>query len=79
MDAMARGLRNAAKLVQDGLLDGMRKQRYSSWSDSQLGRYGSQPLFAAPHPASPCSTAAHHAKRGSCRLAAGLHNCCLTH
>ncbi|KAI7837926.1 hypothetical protein COHA_008232 [Chlorella ohadii] len=38
MDAMARGLRNAAKLVQDGLLDGMRRQRYSSWSDSQLGR-----------------------------------------
>jgi len=38
MDAMARGLRNAAKLVQEGLLDGMRRERYSSWADSQLGR-----------------------------------------
>ncbi|PRW45113.1 xylose isomerase [Chlorella sorokiniana] len=38
MDAMARGLRNAARLVQDGVLDGMRRQRYSSWSNSQLGR-----------------------------------------
>jgi xylose isomerase len=38
MDAMARGLRNVARLVQDGVLDGMRRQRYSSWSNSQLGR-----------------------------------------
>ncbi|KAL4448421.1 hypothetical protein ABPG75_005640 [Micractinium tetrahymenae] len=38
MDAMARGLRNAARLLEDGVLERMRAQRYSSWRDTQLGR-----------------------------------------
>lgn len=38
MDAMARGLRNAARLIEEGRLDGLRRERYSSWVDSQLGR-----------------------------------------
>lgn len=38
MDAMARGLRNAAALVQDGTLDKLLAGRYSSWSDTQLGK-----------------------------------------
>jgi xylose isomerase len=37
MDAFARGLKNAARLIQDNVLDGFIKERYSGW-DSQLGR-----------------------------------------
>lgn len=38
MDAMARGLRNAARLLEEGVMDGMRAARYASWRDTQLGR-----------------------------------------
>ena len=38
MDAMARGLRNAAALVQDGTFDKMVDGRYSTWSETKLGR-----------------------------------------
>jgi xylose isomerase len=38
MDAMARGLRNAARLIEDGTLDSMVSARYSSWKDSKLGK-----------------------------------------
>lgn len=31
MDALARGLRNAAALKQSGLLDGLVADRYASW------------------------------------------------
>jgi xylose isomerase len=31
MDALARGLRNAAALKQSGLLDGLIADRYASW------------------------------------------------
>lgn len=40
MDAMARGLLNAARLIEEGRLDGLRRERYSSWVGSQLGRCG---------------------------------------
>jgi len=36
MDAFARGLRNAAKIVEDGVLPGMLKERYATF-DSPLG------------------------------------------
>lgn len=36
---MARGLRNAARIVEQGVLDELRRKRYSSWSDSKLGRW----------------------------------------
>jgi len=38
MDALARGLRNAAKIVQDGILSRMLKDRYLSFSNSEIGR-----------------------------------------
>lgn len=38
MDAMARGLRNAARIIEDGRLDALREARYSSYYDSELGR-----------------------------------------
>lgn len=38
MDALARGLRNAAAMLQDGRLDALRSGRYSSYQDTQLGR-----------------------------------------
>lgn len=38
MDAMARGLRNAARLIEDGILDSMVNARYSSWKESKLGK-----------------------------------------
>ena len=37
MDTFARGLRNAAKLLEDGLLSELIQKRYSSW-DTDLGR-----------------------------------------
>jgi len=37
MDAFARGLKNAAKIIQDGRLDKMIKERYSGW-DGALGK-----------------------------------------
>lgn len=37
MDAFARGLKNAARLIQDQVLDTFIKERYSGW-DSDLGR-----------------------------------------
>jgi xylose isomerase len=36
MDAFARGLKVAARLIKDGVLDGARKRRYSSY-DSGVG------------------------------------------
>lgn len=33
MDALARGLRNAAHMMEDGIVDGMLKSRYSSYED----------------------------------------------
>jgi len=45
MDAAARGLRNAARLIEEGVLDGLKAARYSSWKDSQLGRWAArQPI-----------------------------------
>mmetsp|Transcript_142700 Transcript_142700/g.443814 ORF Transcript_142700/g.443814 Transcript_142700/m.443814 type:complete len:297 (-) Transcript_142700:355-1245(-) len=38
MDCYARGLRNAAKLVEDGRLDGMIKERYRGYLETDLGR-----------------------------------------
>ena len=38
MDAMARGLRNAAALIEDGTLDSMVASRYASWKDTKLGK-----------------------------------------
>lgn len=37
---MARGLRNAARMIEDGVLERMRRERYSSFTDTQLGRWG---------------------------------------
>ena len=36
MDTLAHGLRNAAKMVEEGILDGLVKNRYQTW-DSDLG------------------------------------------
>ena len=38
IDAIARGFRNAAALVEDGVLDSMVRERYSSYSETQLGK-----------------------------------------
>ena len=38
MDAMARGLRNAARMIGEGELDRMRRERYSSYFDDRIGR-----------------------------------------
>ncbi|PAA55115.1 hypothetical protein BOX15_Mlig030170g1 [Macrostomum lignano] len=38
MDTFARGLRCAAKMQQDGVLDGLVATRYASYRDSELGR-----------------------------------------
>ncbi|KAJ3201356.1 hypothetical protein HDU82_008180 [Entophlyctis luteolus] len=38
MDTFAKGLLNAAKVVEDGRLDAMRKSRYASWETEALGR-----------------------------------------
>jgi hypothetical protein len=37
-DAMARGLRNAACMEEEGVLRAMRTERYRSWADSKLER-----------------------------------------
>jgi len=37
MDALARGLRNAAKIVQDGVLSNMIKERYLSYTATEIG------------------------------------------
>ncbi|KAI9342524.1 xylose isomerase 1 [Obelidium mucronatum] len=37
MDVFAKGLLNAAKLVEDGRLDKMRKARYESWTKDKIG------------------------------------------
>jgi xylose isomerase len=33
MDAFARGLKNAAKMIEDGILDDFVKQRYAGWNE----------------------------------------------
>jgi xylose isomerase len=33
MDALARGLRSAAALIEQGKLDGLRAGRYASWAE----------------------------------------------
>lgn len=38
MDTYARGLRNAARLLQDGVIPRMVEQRYSSFANSELGK-----------------------------------------
>lgn len=38
MDAMARGLRNAAAMIQGGELDALKAGRYSSYKDTALGK-----------------------------------------
>lgn len=38
MDALARGLRNAAAMIQGGELDRLRAERYSSYKDERVGR-----------------------------------------
>ena len=37
MDALARGLRNAARLVEEGAVEALRAARYAGWAD-RLGR-----------------------------------------
>jgi xylose isomerase len=37
IDTVARGLLNAAKIIEDGRIDGIRKERYAGWDDG-LGR-----------------------------------------
>lgn len=58
MDTLARALRNAVELRQDGELDIMRKQRYSTYADTELGRdivsektdFASLESYALSHP-----------------------------
>ena len=38
MDALARGLRNAAEMIADGEADEMVKKRYASYSETALGK-----------------------------------------
>lgn len=38
MDALARGLRNAAALKEAGLLDQLVAERYASWSKTDIGK-----------------------------------------
>jgi len=38
MDTLARGLRNAAKIVQDGILSQMLKERYLSFTNTEIGK-----------------------------------------
>ncbi|KAJ3209292.1 hypothetical protein HDU82_001060 [Entophlyctis luteolus] len=38
MDTFAKGLLNAAKLIEDGRLDSLRKTRYATWETEALGR-----------------------------------------
>jgi xylose isomerase len=38
IDALARGLRNAARMIEEGVMDGMVEERYSSWRETELGR-----------------------------------------
>merc|ERR1719503_90746 len=38
MDCLARGLIGAAKLVEEGLMDRMLSERYSTWSQDQLAK-----------------------------------------
>ncbi|KAJ3112881.1 hypothetical protein HK100_002165 [Physocladia obscura] len=38
MDVFAKGLLNAAKLIEDGRFDAMKSERYSSWVVSELGQ-----------------------------------------
>ena len=38
MDALARGLRNAAEMIADGTADSMVKARYASYSETALGK-----------------------------------------
>ena len=38
MDALARGLRNAAEMIADGTADGMVKARYASYSETAIGK-----------------------------------------
>jgi xylose isomerase len=40
MDALARGLRNAARMIEGGEIDTMRKERYSSYEEERVGRLG---------------------------------------
>ena len=51
MDAFARGLKNAAKIIQDGRIDEIVKQRYAGWdsglgTDIESGRAGFEELEA---------------------------------
>ncbi|KAJ3200029.1 hypothetical protein HDU82_009244 [Entophlyctis luteolus] len=38
MDTFAKGLLNAAKLIEDGRLDALRKSRYATWETEAVGR-----------------------------------------
>jgi len=38
MDNYARGLRAAAKMIEDGTLDGMRAKRYAGFETSAIGK-----------------------------------------
>jgi xylose isomerase len=38
MDALARGLRNAAALKEAGLLDQLVAERYASWTKTDIGK-----------------------------------------
>lgn len=38
MDTYAHGLRNAARMIRDGILNDMVKERYASWKDTDIGQ-----------------------------------------
>jgi len=38
MDSLARGLRNAAKIVEDGILASMLNERYLSFKNTEIGK-----------------------------------------
>lgn len=69
MDTLARGLRNAASLMQEGLLPALVEQRYGSWSTG-LGKDIRDGKVGLMHSAVPHSEAIHHL------LVWGSHNRC---
>lgn len=38
MDALAQGLRNAARMIEDGILDRITEERYATWKSTELGQ-----------------------------------------
>merc|ERR1711904_57376 len=38
MDCLARGLRGAVKLIEDGVFDKLKQERYSTWDTEELAK-----------------------------------------